>query len=290
LEDDSNQNLVKKIISFLKKKPHLQNGTDLAEEIHDLIDEGHAKGFITDEESDMFQGVLELKETKAHSIMIPRTEISSAPADSTLKEFIDLITACGHTRIPVYKNNIDEIVGILHAKDLLKFLGEDPDSRILPEIFRKPYFVPENKNINELLRDLRAKKTHLAIITDEYGGTEGIIAIEDIIEEIVGEIEDEHDNSTPLFYALDENSVIVDARMEVSKFVEHFGIELPSGEYESVGGFIIHLLGKIPKQGEMLTHENMEIQIKSADERKIDKIQITLKNQPESLQKDTDQH
>jgi magnesium and cobalt transporter len=274
LEDDSDQTLLDRIKSLLRKKTNLQKGTDLTEEIHDLMNEGQAKGLISDEESDMVYGVLDLKETKAHSIMIPRTEISSASINSTLGEVKKLVSDCGHTRIPFFKDNIDEIVGILHAKDLLKHWGEDSGSPIPSEILRKPYFVPENQKVSELLRDLRAKKTHLAIVTDEYGGTAGIITIEDILEEIVGEIMDEHDYEPPLLRVLDDCSVLVDARLEIEKLGEHFGITLPEGEFESVGGFIIHLLGRIPKVDEKITYGNLDMTIKSADQRKIHKILI----------------
>jgi len=279
LEDDSDQRLFSKFISLLRKRFNLQNGSDLAEEINDLMDEGQAKGLITDEESEMVHGVLDLKETTAHSIMIPRTDISSTSINSTLGEFIALVTECGHTRIPIYKDNIDEIVGILHAKDLLKFLGKDPavGEQIPLDFLRKPYFVPRNQKVSKLLRDLKAKKTHLAIVTDEYGGTEGIITIEDILEEIVGEIMDEHDVEPPLLTVLDEKSILVDARLEVEKLEEHFAIKLPAGEFESVGGFVIHILGKIPKKGEKIRYKELEMVIKSADERRIDKVLITYK-------------
>jgi len=217
LEDGSEQGFLSLIKSLIKKKIRLDDSNDLAEEIHDLMDEGQAKGLITDEESHMVYGVLDLKETAAHSIMIPRTEISSASLDFTLGELIDLVTNCGHTRIPVYKDNIDHIVGILHAKDLLKLLGEDPESKIPPDILRKPFFVPESRRVSELLKDLQEKMTHLAIVTDEYGGAAGIITIEDILEEIVGEIMDEHDHEEPLLTRLDNGSFLVDARLEVEK-------------------------------------------------------------------------
>ena len=274
LEDDSDQGLFSLIKSLLKKKPHLDKGTDLAEEIHDLMDEGQAKGLISDEESDMVHGVLDLKETEVHSIMIPRTEISSAPINSTLGEVIKLVSDCGHTRIPIYKKNIDEVAGILNAKDLLRLWGKDAKLKISSEILRKPYFIPENQKISELFKDLREKKTHLAIVTDEYGGTAGIITIEDIIEEIVGEIMDEHDYEHALLTVLKDNTILVDARLEVEKLEEHFGIKLPEGEFESVGGFIIHLLGKIPKKGDKIVFEDLKMTVKSADERKIHKILI----------------
>jgi len=290
LEDDSGQSLLDRIKSLFRKKSNLQEGTDLTEEIHGLMNEGQAKGLISGEESDMVHGVLDLKETKAHSIMIPRTEISSASVNSTLGEVIKLVSDCGHTRIPFYKDSIDEIVGILHAKDLLKLWGEDASSPIPREILRKPYFVPENQMVSELLRDLKAKKTHIAILTDEYGGTAGIITIEDIVEEIVGEIMDEHDDEPSLLSVLDDSSVLVDARLDIEKLGEHYGITLPEGEFESVGGFIIHLLGRIPKVGETIRYGNLDMTIKSADRRKIHKILIAPQADMSSPLHAEDQH
>ena len=290
MDDDSDQSLLNRIKSIIRKKSHLQKGSDLAEEIHDLMNEGQAKGLITDEESDMVSGVLDLKETTTHSIMIPRTDISSASINSTLGEFIKLVSDCGHTRIPIYKDTIDEIVGLLHAKDLLKLFGRDPDSKIPPDILRKPYFVPGNQSVSELLRDLKEKKTHLAIVTDEYGGTAGIITVEDILEEIVGEIMDEHDNERPLLSVLDDSSVLLDARLEIEKLEEHFGIKLPEGAFESVGGFIIHILGKIPKVNEKIVFEDLKMAIKSADDRKIDKILVTYKNPSTPPEEDNKQY
>lgn len=278
LDDDSHQSLISLIRALLRKrKTHRHQGNDLTEEIHDLMDEGQAKGLISDEESEMVFGVLDLKETDVYSIMVPRTEISSASIESTLGEIIKLVAECGHTRIPIFHENIDEIVGILHAKDLLKFWGKDQNLKIPREILRKPYFTPRNQKISELFKDLKKKKTHLAIVTDEYGGTAGIITVEDIIEEIVGEIMDEHDTDRPLLTVIDENNALVDARLEVEKLEDHFGIKLPEGEFESVGGFVIHLLSRIPKVDEKIRYENLDMTVTSADERKINKIHITLR-------------
>ena len=277
MEDDSEKGFLEHLRSFFKRKNHLDNSSDLAEGIHDLMDEGQAKGLISNEESHMVYGVLDLKETKAHSIMVPRTEISSASVDCTLGEMISLVTQCGHTRIPIHKDDIDHVVGVLHAKDLLRLLGGDPDSRIPFEIFRKPFFVPENRTVSDLLKDLQEQRTHLAIVTDEYGGTSGIITTEDILEEIVGEILDEHDHEEALLSILDDGGFLVDARLEIEKLEEHLKIHFPEGDFESVGGFIIHLLGKIPEVGEKTSFGNFDITIQKGDQRKIDKVLITPK-------------
>ncbi len=274
MEEDSNRSFLNKVFSILKKH-HVQNGTDLTEEINDLMDEGQAKGLITDEESEMVHGVLELKETTASSIMIPRTDLTSASVDSTIGELIQLITNCGHTRIPIYRESIDEIIGILHAKDLLRLIGNSPDLKITPEMLRKTFFVPGSQKISALLRDFKTKKNHMAVVTDEYGGTAGIITIEDILEEIVGEIMDEHDHEESHMNVIDSNTILVDARLEAEAIEDFFSIELPEGDFESVGGFIINILGRIPQTGEEVEYQNLKMIIKSADERRIDKALIT---------------
>ena len=277
MEDESGQGLVGRLKSLLRRKGHLGDTSDLTEEIHDLMDEGQSKGLVSNEESDMVFGVLDLKETKAHSIMIPRIEISSAPIDASLGEIIKLVADCGHTRIPIHKENIDQIVGILHAKDLLKLWGEDPYTVIPAEILRKPYFVPGNRLLSDLLRDLKERQNHLAVVTDEYGGTAGIVTIEDILEEIVGDIQDEHDSDLPLVTRLDQNRFLVDARLEAEKLEEDFEVKLPEADFESVGGFIIHLLGRIPEKGETFSFQHLDITIQNADQRKINKVLIQRK-------------
>ena len=288
MEDDSEQGFFAYVKSLLKRKHHLDNSNDLTEEIHDLMDHGQAKGLISDEESDMVFGVLDLKETRARSIMIPRTEISSASINSTLSEVIELVTKCGHTRIPISKGSIDEIVGILHAKDLLKLLGENPASKIHPDILRKPYFASGTQKVSELLKDLRKKKTHLAIVTDEYGGTAGIITTEDIIEEIVGEIMDEHDNEELLVTTMDDGSLLVDARLEIEKLHDYLKVDIPEGDFESVGGFIISLQEKIPAINEKILFKDIEIIIQKADNRKIDKVLIRSRSNFEGHQNQAD--
>ena len=275
MEDDSHQNLLSVIKSLLRKIKHRDESAELTEEIQDLMHEGQAKGLISGEESEMVQAVLELKETTASSIMIPRTEVIAAPLGLSLKEAIRLVRECGHTRIPIYRRTIDEVTGILHAKDLLKLWGKDADFPIPLEELRKPHFVSFNQIASDVLKELKEKKTHLAIVTDEYGGTAGIITAEDIIEEIVGEIMDEHDSERPFLTIIDENTLAVDARLEVEKLEDHFGVTLPEGDYESVGGFVIHLLGRIPKVNEKVTFQDLEMTVQSADSRRIGKILVT---------------
>jgi magnesium and cobalt transporter len=275
LEDGSHQNLIGTIKSFIRRFRPRDESAELTEELQDLMHEGQAKGLISDEESEMVQAVLELKETTASSIMIPRTEVVAAPLGLSLGEAIKLVCDCGHTRIPIYRQTIDEVVGILHAKDLLKIWGEEGGFKIPPEFLREPHFASFNQKATDVLRELKEKKTHLAIVTDEYGGTAGIITAEDIIEEIVGEIMDEHDNEPPLLTVIDDNTVSVDARLEVEKLEDHFDVSLPDGDYESMGGFMIHVLGRIPKLNEKVTFRNLDMTVQSADSRRIGRIHIT---------------
>jgi len=203
--------------------------------------------------------------------------VVSAPLTISLADAIKLISDCGHTRIPIYKDSVDEISGILHAKDLLKMCSNDPASRIPPEVLRRPHFVSFNQKASDVLRELQERKAHLAIVTDEYGGMAGIITVEDVIEEIVGEIMDEHDKERPLMNVLDENTVSVDARLEVEKLAEHFDMPVPEGEFESVGGLVIHLLGKIPKVNDKVSFENLEMTVQTGDSRRIGKILVSRK-------------
>ena len=283
MEEGSDQGLLSRFKSIFRKAKPRDESAELTEEIYDLMDEGQAKGLISGEVSEMVHAVLDLKETKAYEIMVPRTQVVSAPLTISLAEAIKLISDCGHTRIPICKDNLDEILGILHAKDLLKMCSNDPVSRIPPEILRKPHFVSFNQKASEVLRELKERKAHLAIVTDEYGGTAGIITVEDVIEEIVGEIMDEHDKDRLLMNVLDENTVSVDARLEVEKLTEHFDMPAPEGEFESVGGLVIHLLGRIPKVNDKVSFENLEMTVQSGDSRRIGKILVSRKTSPPSL-------
>jgi len=280
LDEGSDQGLLSRFKSFFRKAKPRDEGAELAEEIYDLMDEGQAKGLISGEVSEMVHAVLDLKETKAYEIMVPRTQVVSAPLTISLQDAIKLISDCGHTRIPITKDSIDEILGILHAKDLLKMCSSDAASGIPPEILRRPHFVSFNQKASDVLRELKERKTHLAIVTDEYGGTAGIITVEDVLEEIVGEIMDEHDEDRHLLNVLDENTVSVDARLEVEKLAEHFDLPVPEGEFESVGGLVIHLLGKIPKVNEKVSIENLELTVQSGDSRRIGKILVRRKPPP----------
>ena len=179
-------------------------------------------------------------------------------------EIIRIIIESGHSRIPIYQDNIDNIVGTLHAKDLLPFWGTDDIA--IREIMRPPYFIPETKKISEVLKDLRDNKSHMAIVIDEYGGTAGILTLEDIIEEIIGEVMDEYDAEQKLIIEHEDGSISVNARLDVEKLEDFLQVELPEGDFESVGGFIISLIGKVPEVNEKVIYDGIEIVIEAAIE------------------------
>jgi CBS domain containing-hemolysin-like protein len=244
-------------------------------EIQEVLDESEEQGLIDHDEGDMIEGIFDLKQTVAREIMIPRTYIVGVSRDSTKEQILSTIIESGHSRIPVYNENIDHIVGILNAKDLLPlWLDGDTEFHIGP-ILREPFFVPETKRINDLLNELRTKKSHLAVIVDEYGGTAGIVTIEDIIEEIIGEIRDEHDMEEELFILQEDGSVFVNAWANLDDFEERFGVTLPREGFDTLGGFIIHLLGKVPRKGEEIEYEGLRIKIQAGDQKKITRVAVS---------------
>jgi magnesium and cobalt transporter len=278
LEEGSDTGIWRKIATLLRfkhrKKP---SQPDLQKEIQQLIDVGEEEGLLSEDEGEMIQSILSFSDTLAREIMVPRTDAIIISADTQIEELLQLVIQEGHSRFPVHGGSIDNIIGILHVKDLLSCWSEDHLD--LKDIVRTPYFIPETKKISHLLKELRDKKSHMAIVIDEYGGTAGLVTIEDIIEEIIGEIHDEHDNEDTLMVATDEGDLLVDARLEIEKLVEHFNLDVPKGNFESVGGFIISLLGRVPQPHETITHAPLEMTIESADARKIRKVRVRVRKE-----------
>lgn len=258
---------------FFRRLARLEAREDVEKEIQQLIDEGEERGLISEDEGEMIQGIFSFRDTIAREIMVPRTEVVCARAEeATLTDIITLIVQSGHSRIPIYQESVDNIIGILHAKDLLSDWGsETADFR---EMVRPPYFIPETKKISEVLKDLRDKKSHMAIVIDEYGGTAGILTLEDIIEEIIGDVMDEYDAEEKLIAENEDGSITVDARLDVEDLEDYLHVELPEGKFESVGGFVISLLGRVPDVDERIEYKNIEMVIEAANSRKIEKIRI----------------
>ena len=278
MEEESDTGIWRRIATLLRfrhrKKP---SQPDLQREIKQLIGVGEEEGLLSEDEGEMIQSILSFRDTLAREIMVPRTDAVIISADTPIEKLLQLVIQEGHSRFPVHGGTIDNIIGILHVKDLLTFWSEKHLD--LKDILRTPYFIPETKKISHLLRELRDKKSHMAIVIDEYGGTAGLVTIEDIIEEIIGEIHDEYDSDETLMVATEEGDLVVDARLEIEKLVEHFNLEVPKGNFESVGGFIISLLGRVPQPQETITHAPLEMTIESADARKIRKVRVRMQKE-----------
>lgn len=244
------------------------------QEILDAVSEGEATGAVDEDKKEMIESVFALDETTVSAIMTPRTDINAVPVDATYDGVRSLIQRSGHSRIPVYEGSVDHIVGVMYAKDLLQL---DPEGTFdARQVMRTAPYVPETKTLNELLNEFRAAKVQIAIVLDEYGGTAGLATLEDILEELVGEIADEYDQKPPpAMNRIDADTLEVDARLRISEINAELDIELPEeADYETIGGFVFATLGKIPTVGEELEHDNIRVQVVDAEARKIKRLRI----------------
>jgi magnesium and cobalt transporter len=226
------------------------------------------------EEREMIQGVHELGETTVREVMVPRTDTVFLSLDSTRDELVEKVVSCGHSRIPVYSGGIDSVVGVLYAKDLLRVLVKGEDFS-LADLVRRPFFVPESKRIDSLLKEFRRKRVHIAVAVDEYGGVSGIVCLEDIIEEIVGEIQDEFDEEREDVVRLGESSWLCDARADLDDVNREAGLTLPADEYDTLGGFVFALFGKIPVRYERASSGNLDFTVQDMEGHRITSIKIT---------------
>ncbi len=253
---------------------------DLEREIQHIIDEGEERGLISRQEGELIESIFEFRDTLVREIMVPRLEIVGVDRTTPLERIIPTVLESGHSRLPVFDGDIDHIKGILLSKDLLVFWRQeaawDPD-----RVLRPAYFIPESKKISDLLRDLVERKAQIAIVIDEYGGTAGLITLEDILEEIVGEIYDEYDLQEPRLAPQVDGSVLVDARLDVEELMDHFDLPRPEGKFESVGGLLIHLLGRVPQINDRVEIQNLEMTVIAADERRAKQVQARLLPQEE---------
>lgn len=266
---------VKRLAGVVEVTPEEQQ-EEKQEEFLNGLEQRRIEGVVDKEEQEMIENVLELSETTADEIMTPRTDIVAVEVNSDLQSVLHTIITAGHTRVPVYEENIDKIVGLVYAKDLLTEIGKDPAGFKLRDKLRQAYFVPETKLLRTLLREFQNQKLHIAVVLDEYGGTAGIVTLEDILEELVGEIADEYEKtpSEPI-KKLDANTVEVDARISIDDLNDEFELSLPEDEdYDTVGGFVFSHLGYIPKAGESFYYENLRFTIAAAEARRIRRIKI----------------
>ncbi|GBC93542.1 Magnesium and cobalt efflux protein CorC [bacterium HR15] len=242
------------------------------EELRVLVEAGEEQGVIEEQEKEMIQSIFEFADTIAREVMTPRVDMKCIPVDATPQEAIELIRKTGHSRIPVYEGSVDNILGILHAKDLLRLCGEDASEKqfSLREVMRPAYFVPESKRVVELLQELRRRRVHMAIVQDEYGGTAGLVTLEDLVEEIVGEIQDEYDveQEEPV-QVLPDGSLLIDARMHLDDASELLKTRLESEEFDTLGGFVFGLLGHQPSEGEVVTANGWQLRVHAVEGHRI---------------------
>jgi len=276
-DSQPSKNIISRLLDVLGINRSPDTTEDLEMEIQELLEEGEEQGLITRQEGQMINSIFEFRDTLIHEIMTPRPEMVCAEVQTPITDVLKLITREGFTRIPIYSESLDNIIGILNAKDLLVCIDGPQDCPNIKELIKPPYFVPETMRIVDLLRAFQAKKNHMAIVADEFGSVRGLITLEDVLEEIVGEIDDEYDNDEPQWRTLQDGSLMIYAKEDIEEVESFFNIELPDGPYESVGGFIIHQLGHLPKSGETVETDSLVFKVVSATKRHIKSVKIHRK-------------
>ena len=249
------------------------------------IEHSQLEGGIPAEAAEMLENVVDFGTTDVGEIMTPRTDIDGIELTHDLSEIRTLVLASGRSRIPVYEENLDQIIGILYAKDLIEYLGADANGFELNKILRKPIVVPETKSVLELLADFQTSEVHMAVVIDEYGGTAGLVTIEDVLEEIVGEIRDEHDDTKPIEPVLDKidaSHIEVDGRFPLDDLNDELSVQLPEDEeYDTIAGFVLANLGHVPRVGETLETHGMSITTLEATETQIGRLSINFSDSQE---------
>jgi CBS domain containing-hemolysin-like protein len=251
------------------------------EEMLRFIELEENEGEIEEDERKMIRGVFGLEDTTVREIMTPRPDIVAVEASAPPAEVVKLIVDRGLSRIPVYKGSIDNIIGIAYAKDLIRYLADGRLPEKLTDIVRAPFFVPDSKRIDDLLTDMRKRRVHMAVVIDEYGGTAGIATIEDLIEEIVGEIEDEHDRVQQPIIRVSEREAILDGRVSIDELNEMFDTHIDDEDYDTVGGCVFHILGRMPVVGDEAVADGVRLRVLALDGHRITRIRATLEERVE---------
>ncbi len=244
------------------------------EEIKTLVDAGQEEGVIEEDEKAMIYSIFAFGDTSAREVMVPRIDIVAVEINTPLNEALQVIVTAGHSRIPVYRDNIDNIQGILYAKDFLDWWHEDVHDRSLEDLLRPAYFVPESKMLDDLLAELQQRKVHIAVVVDEYGGTAGLVTIEDILEEIVGEIQDEYDSEEAPFQVTGEDEYVFNSRIDLDDVNQMLDTHLPTEQGDTLGGFIYSHLGKVPAAGEVILFDGYSFEVMNVVNRRIKKVRV----------------
>ena len=262
-------------------RPGAEVTGDDTEELLSLAEMKNGAGTMDAEEREMIRGIMALEETTAREIMVPRTDIVAVPSDASFDEVARIIVEQGYSRIPVFQDTIDNIIGVVYAREVLGHLtngGRRPDVKSLA---RPAYFVPESKRVDELLTEMRRNKLSIAIVVDEYGGTAGLVTVEDLLEEIVGEIADEFDRDEESIHRISDNEAILDASVGVDELEELFGVKVEEGDFDSVGGFILSHLDKMPTAGEEVRVDGLIVRILAVSGRRIKRVRVIKEEPPD---------
>jgi putative hemolysin len=260
------------------------------EEIKTLVDAGEEEGVIEEDEKEMIYSIFELGDTLARQVMVPRMDVVALDVTTPMVETVNTILDAGHSRIPIYEETIDNVVGVLYAKDLLCFLRDGQTDVPLKNIVREAYFIPETKRAGDLLPDLQQRRVHMAIVVDEYGGMAGLVTIEDLLEEIVGEIQDEYDTEEPFVEFVSADEYLFDARMDLDDLNRLMNVALPTEENDTLGGFIYSQLGKVPVVGDQVPFDDLTFTVESVAGRRIKKVRAerNLPPPPEEVEEGED--
>lgn len=241
--------------------------------------------FIEEEEREMINSIFRFSETTVEEVMVPRVDVVALEKHATLAEALDVIVEAGHSRIPIYDDTIDKVIGVLYAKDLLTCFRDGSTDMPITQLMRQPYFVPESAMVDDLLTDLQAKKTHLAIVVDEYGGTAGVVTIEDLLEEIVGEIQDEYDSEAPLLQKIGEGIYMASGRMNLEELNRELNLHLADeDESNTLAGLIYSYLQRVPDPSDSLDLDNVHLEVVRVDDNRIEEVQIVLEDNSEQME------
>jgi putative hemolysin len=276
------------LLRLLGIDPNADEESVTEEEIRMMVDVGGQKGVIEDAQKEMINNIFEFDDISVSEIMTHRTEMAAVEAGAPVQEVIALSVAEGYSRIPVYAEEPDNIIGVVYIKDLVQYIGAAlPKGQTLRDLMREVYYVPETKRCGELFKELTEKKTQIAIVVDEYGGTAGLVTLEDILESIVGNIQDEFDDETEEISRIDERTFTLDGGTAIDELEDLAGVSLPEGDYDTVAGFVISLLGFLPKEGE--THEvlykNLRLTVLDVEDRRVVKLRAELLPAEEEAQR-----
>ena len=262
------------VLTMIGQRRQVRGPFVTEEELKLLVSVGEEEGVIEEEEREMIHGIFEMGDMRVREVMVPRTDLVAIEANQPIERAVELVTRHGHTRIPLYESSLDHIIGVLYAKDLLRAIVRG-EPKTLREIARKPYFTPESNLVQDVLRDLRKNRVHMAIVVDEYGGTAGAVTIEDIIEEIVGPIQDEYDvGEEDEIQFITPNEVVLDGRVSVDDVNELLKLNIQGEDFDTIGGYVLNQLGAAPKVGATLNPGNAELRVEAVQGTRIKKVRI----------------